>query len=232
MLIGGAVAVNPATLVATDDDVNVIEAPSRFVSRGGEKLNGALERFHLDVSGKRCLDAGAGSGGFTDCLLQHGASEVVAVDVGYGQFAWSLRNDPRVRVIERTNIRTDDVPGAPFDLIVADLSFIGLTAVVQRLLMLSAPAASWLLLVKPQFEAKRSDVPRGGVVIEPDVWRATIGSAAAAVKDVGFSMIDVAASFPRGAKGNQEFFILAAKEPPQKQRLLAGLIEAAIEETL
>src|SRR6185437_4964241 len=166
--ISGQVASKPATQVARDAAVTVADdadAGPQYVSRGGHKLAGALAAFTgLDVAGKRCLDAGASTGGFTDVLLRAGAAHVVAADVGYGQLAWSLRTDPRVTVLDRVNVRTLEqvtpVPG----LVVADLSFISLTLVLPALVASAAPDADFVLLVKPQFEVGKGRVGAGGVV--------------------------------------------------------------------
>ncbi|HEV2906419.1 MAG TPA: TlyA family RNA methyltransferase, partial [Actinomycetota bacterium] len=160
VLVAGKPALKPTGLVAVADQLTVTEESPRYVSRGGEKLEAALKRFEVDVSGRRCLDAGAGTGGFTDALLARGADRVLAVDVGYGQFAWSLRTDPRVTVIERRNVRNlqpTDLPYSP-DLVAADLSFISLTRVLDPLHLVADEGAEFLLLVKPQFEAPREFV--------------------------------------------------------------------------
>jgi len=177
-----------------------------FASRGGDKLNGALDAFAIDVAGMRALDAGASSGGFTDCLLRRGASEVVAVDVAYGQLAWELRNDPRVRVIERTNIRklgAADV--GPVDLVVADLSFISLAALAQTITGFGAPRL--VVLVKPQFELPRARVPKGGVVRDPDAWIEAMGVVARAYRASDYALVDATPSTLVGPKGNREFFL-------------------------
>ena len=171
------VAGNPATkassLVADDAPVQVIGPARRYVSRGGEKLRSGLDRFAVDPRDRDCLDAGASTGGFTDCLLQAGAARVAAIDVGYGQLAWEIRNDPRVTVMERTNVRNlepADLPFAP-ELVVADLSFISLRAALPALVTVSDTGAGFVVLVKPQFEAGPADVGSGGVVRDPAVWR-------------------------------------------------------------
>ena len=188
--------------------------PRRFVSRGGEKLDGALEAFAIDVAGMRALDAGASTGGFTDCLLRRGAREVVAADVAYGQLAWELRNDARVRVMERTNVKTLDasVIGGEVDLVVADLAFISLAAVAGALTA-CVRAGGWLILmVKPQFELPRERVPRGGVVRDAEAWRAACVTVADAYRARGCSLRAAAASGLTGPKGNREFFLALAAE--------------------
>jgi 23S rRNA (cytidine1920-2'-O)/16S rRNA (cytidine1409-2'-O)-methyltransferase len=178
----------------------------RFVSRGGDKLDSALAELALDVTGMRALDAGASTGGFTDCLLRRGAREVVAVDVAYGQLAWELRNDPRVTVIERTNVRTlDPARIGAVDLVVADLSFISLAALTPAL---SAWMASHLvLMVKPQFELPRERVPRGGVVTETVAWVDAMHAVARAYRAAGYALGGAVPSPLVGPKGNREFFL-------------------------
>jgi 23S rRNA (cytidine1920-2'-O)/16S rRNA (cytidine1409-2'-O)-methyltransferase len=180
-----------------------------FVSRGGTKLDGALDALAIDVGGARALDAGAATGGFTDCLLRRGAREVVAVDVAYGELAWALRNDPRVVVLERTNIRTMEpaAVGEPVDLVVADLSFISLAVVAGVLLAVTAPDGRLVLMVKPQFELPRARVPRGGVVREPAAWLEAMGSVAAAFRARGCVLAGATPSPITGPKGNREFFL-------------------------
>jgi 23S rRNA (cytidine1920-2'-O)/16S rRNA (cytidine1409-2'-O)-methyltransferase len=215
VLVGGARADKPARLVAESEPVVVMDLDSRpFVSRGGQKLEAALDRFALDVSGRRCLDAGASTGGFTDCLLRRGASLVVAVDVGHGQLDASLRQDPRVEVRERTNIRAlvpADVGDTPFDVLVADLSFISLRTVAPVLAgALARPGADVVVLVKPQFEAGRVEVSRGkGVVRDPRVRRAALEQVASAFASQRASIMGAMASPLLGPAGNAEFLLHA-----------------------
>ncbi len=185
--VSGAVAGKPATAVTTDVAIVVREDPDRpdYVSRGGHKLAGALAAFEplgLEVAGRRCLDAGASTGGFTDVLLRHGAREVVAVDVGYGQLAWQLRSDERVRVHDRTNIRelTLETIGGPVDVVVGDLSFISLELVLEALIGVTAEDGDLALMVKPQFEVGKGRVGKGGVVREPELREEAVRSVAAA----------------------------------------------------
>ena len=211
--VAGRLADKPSTLVDAAEPVELAAAASRFVSRGGEKLEAALERFAIDVTGRRCLDAGASTGGFTDCLLRRGAEHVIAVDVGYGQLAWSLRNDPRVTVLERTNVRdltADALPFAP-EMIVADLSFVSLRSVVPALARLAAPRAAFVVLVKPQFEVGRDRVGRNGVVRDPDAWRVAIEGVAQACARAGLAVLDTMASPVLGPAGNVEFPLHAAE---------------------
>jgi 23S rRNA (cytidine1920-2'-O)/16S rRNA (cytidine1409-2'-O)-methyltransferase len=240
VLVGGSLAQKPARLVSESEPVVVLDpASSRFVSRGGEKLDAALDRFDVVVSGRRCLDAGASTGGFTDCLLRRGASVVVAVDVGHGQLDTSLRHDPRVEVRERTNLRTLEpvaVGGTPFDLLVADLSFISLVTVAPVLAgELAAPSADILVLVKPQFEAGRAEVSRGkGVIRLPELRRAALERVASAFASQGATIMGAMASPLLGRAGNAEFILHArahapAEGPPPSPDALAAVLDAAVE---
>lgn len=182
----------------------------RYVSRAGEKLAAALERFEVLVEGQRVLDAGVSTGGFTDCLLQHGAAEVVAVDVGYGQVHEKVREDARVDIRERTNVRNLEPGdlGAPVQVVVADLSFISLKLVLPNLLGVAAPGADLVLLVKPQFEAGRKEADRGqGVIRDPQVWQQVLAAVGAAFAGAGAAIMDGMVSPLRGADGNVEFFL-------------------------
>jgi 23S rRNA (cytidine1920-2'-O)/16S rRNA (cytidine1409-2'-O)-methyltransferase len=204
------------------------------VGRGGEKLEGALARFGLDVSGRRAVDLGASTGGFTDCLLQRGAATVAAVDVGYGQLHERLRADPRVEVHERTNVR-DLAPGdlgPPAEILVADLSFISLRTVLPAALALAAPGADVVLLVKPQFEAGRQEAARGkGVITDPAIWRRVLEEVAAALDGLGAAIMGVMASPLTGADGNVEFLLHARTAPARPTATTAALLDAALAET-
>jgi 23S rRNA (cytidine1920-2'-O)/16S rRNA (cytidine1409-2'-O)-methyltransferase len=208
----GARAQKPGQLVAPDVVVAVDEAP-RFVSRGGIKLANALERFAIDVGGRHCLDVGASTGGFTDCLLQNGAAHVVALDVAYGELDWRLRNDERVTVLERTNARAIMPAALPYapDLAVVDLSFISLTKVLPAVLACAAPHHDVLAMVKPQFEAGRGMVGKGGVVRDPDQRRASLLSVAGCARELGASVLGFASSGLPGPKGNRESFVWLAQ---------------------
>jgi 23S rRNA (cytidine1920-2'-O)/16S rRNA (cytidine1409-2'-O)-methyltransferase len=202
-------ATRAATLVSPDDPLSIATETRRFVSRGGEKLAGALERLDIEVSARRWLDAGASTGGFTDCLLQQGASAVVAVDVGYGQLDWRLRKDERVTVIERTNVRSmtlQDLPWQP-DAVVADLSFISLTLVLPALAALIPEDGDLLLMVKPQFEVGRGKVGRGGVVRDPALWLEAVEGVVAEGQTRGLGLVDATPSDLPGPAGNREFFV-------------------------
>ncbi|MGA8535288.1 MAG: TlyA family RNA methyltransferase [Candidatus Tumulicola sp.] len=186
-----------------------VENPRRFVSRGGEKLDRALDEFGIAASGVVALDVGAATGGFTDCLLQRGAAHVTAVDVGYGQLDWGLRNDPRVRVMERTNFRllADDAFPGGFDLIVVDASFISVRTIAARARAYLRPNAAIVALVKPQFEAGRERLGGGGVVRDPGVHRAILREVRDALRERGLIAVALTVSPLRGPAGNREFFM-------------------------
>lgn len=198
-----------AVLVRPDADI-FVRNRKRFVSRGGHKLQGALDAFAQDVAGARCIDIGSSTGGFTDCLLQAGAAEVACVDVNYGQLAWKLREDARVRVFERTNIKTADPAslGAPFDVLVADLSFIGLAGLAPTFAALSAPGSVTLALVKPQFESAHDETDRG-IVRDPAVRERVVQEVKDAFCAAGFSVEGVVESPIKGAEGNIEYIVKA-----------------------
>jgi 23S rRNA (cytidine1920-2'-O)/16S rRNA (cytidine1409-2'-O)-methyltransferase len=215
--VGGAVATKPATAVTTDVALVVrpdpgIRGGEEYVSRGGHKLAGALAAFEprgLVVAGRRCLDAGASTGGFTDVLLRHGARSVVAVDVGYGQLAWRLRQDERVEVHDRTNIRDIDLDlvGEPVEVVVGDLSFISLTLVLEPLIGVTEAEGDLVLMVKPQFEVGRERVGKGGVVRDPQLRAEAVRSVADAASERGWGARDVTVSPLPGPSGNVEFFL-------------------------
>jgi 23S rRNA (cytidine1920-2'-O)/16S rRNA (cytidine1409-2'-O)-methyltransferase len=211
--VGGAPAPSAARQVDGAEAIAIVAGPNEYVSRGGHKLRAALDAFAIEVSGRRALDAGASTGGFTDCLLQAGAREVVAVDVGRGQLAWQLRTDPRVTVVERANLRDlhAGALGPPFDLVVADLSFISLRLVATNLLELATADADFVLLIKPQFEAGRERVGKGGVIRDPEVHRAVLGEVVAALDAAGLGIVAVMPSPLQGADGNVEFLARATR---------------------
>jgi 23S rRNA (cytidine1920-2'-O)/16S rRNA (cytidine1409-2'-O)-methyltransferase len=208
--VDGMPAAKPATAVALSARIAVQGPAERsWVSRGAHKLLGALDVFGIEVRGRRALDAGASTGGFTEVLLDRGAAEVVAVDVGYGQLAWSLRTDPRVHVIERTNVRdlTAEAIGGPVDLVVADLSFISLSTVLPALTMCAAPHADIVPMVKPQFEVGRGQVGPGGVVSAPELRAAAVLSVCGRAAELGWHTVAVTASPLPGPSGNVEYFL-------------------------
>jgi 23S rRNA (cytidine1920-2'-O)/16S rRNA (cytidine1409-2'-O)-methyltransferase len=214
VLVGGAPASKPARLVDPGEAL-VVQGPGpKFVSRAGAKLEGALDRFGVDVAGRRVLDAGASTGGFTDCLLQRGAGQVFAVDVGYGQLHERVAADPRVVVIDRTNVRAIDVAlvGTPVDLVTADLSFISLRTVLDALLGVLRDDGEVVTLVKPQFEAGREAVAKGkGIVTDPAVWRVVLESVLSAFVERGAAIMGVMVSPITGTDGNVEFLAHARR---------------------
>ena len=228
VLVDGVLEPKPATLVDSDRGVRLVGVPLRFVSRGGDKLTAALDAFNIPVANRRAVDVGASTGGFTDCLLQRGAASVVAVDVGYGQLAWPLRSDDRVTVVERTNIRLADAVelGAPFDIVVADLSFIGLGAVAPQLAALGGPASDWVVLVKPQFEVGRHKVERGGVVGAVEARAGAVCSVAASFHEEGVGTAGVIPSPIVGAKaGNREYLLWLRRDAPRPDEArLTGVV--------
>jgi 23S rRNA (cytidine1920-2'-O)/16S rRNA (cytidine1409-2'-O)-methyltransferase len=228
--VSGSPAVKAGTLVAPEDAVAIVGPARRFASRAGEKLESALERFAVDVVGMQCLDAGASTGGFTDCLLQRGAAHVVAVDVGYGQLAWKLRDDPRVTVLERTHVRELDPAALPYraGLVTADLSFISLAMTVPALVSFAGEGAELVLLVKPQFEAGREAVGKGGVVTDPAAWRASIHGVAEALERAGAPAVGAMASPLLGPAGNAEFFVHARRGGTGGEPDVDGAIEEAV----
>jgi 23S rRNA (cytidine1920-2'-O)/16S rRNA (cytidine1409-2'-O)-methyltransferase len=209
VLVGGAPADRPARQVSPAEPIAVSGPPPRYVSRGGDKLEAALDAFRVQVAGCRALDVGASTGGFTDCLLQHGASHVTAVDVGHGQLAWGLRTDPRVTVREGLNARylQPGHVGAPFPIAVADLSFISLLLVAPALHEVTTTDATLILLAKPQFEAGRARVPRGGVVRDPAVHADVLGRLALGLAEIDLPVLDAMPSPLLGADGNREFLL-------------------------
>jgi 23S rRNA (cytidine1920-2'-O)/16S rRNA (cytidine1409-2'-O)-methyltransferase len=212
VLVNGAVAEKPARLVDPGDALRVLGERPRFVSRGGEKLDHALVAFGIDPAGWRVLDAGASTGGFTDCLLQRGARQVVALDVGHGQLHPKIREDERVIVLERVNVRTVDeaLIGGPVDLAVADLSFISLTTVIPAIVGVVAAGGALVLLVKPQFEAGRAEVSKGrGVITDPLVHQRACSAVEETLRSAGTVVIGWTDSPITGADGNREFLVHA-----------------------
>jgi 23S rRNA (cytidine1920-2'-O)/16S rRNA (cytidine1409-2'-O)-methyltransferase len=229
VLVNGALADKTARQVADGDAVVVLGPPKRFVGRGGEKLDHALDVFALDVSGTVALDAGASTGGFTDCLLQRGARQVIAVDVGHGQLHERLRHDPRVVNVERTNVRdlrTATLVGlgvGPIDVVVADLSFISLRLVIPVLVSVCEPGGDMVLLVKPQFEAGRTEVSRGrGVITDPTVRQRVVAEVDDALVAAGCVVRGHVESPIRGADGNVEYLVHAVTPTSADERPADG----------
>jgi 23S rRNA (cytidine1920-2'-O)/16S rRNA (cytidine1409-2'-O)-methyltransferase len=215
VLVGGAPATSPARQVAGDEPIALTAPPSPYVSRGGFKLAGALDAFGVEVASRRCVDVGATTGGFTDCLLQRGATHVTAIDVGRGQLDWRLRTDDRVTVWERTNVR-DLAPGAlqPLaNVCVADVSFISLTKVAPHLLDLTTADAVFVLLVKPQYEAGRARLGKGGIVRDVEVRVDVVDEVVAGLDRAGLGVHDLVESPITGADGNVEYLVLATRGP-------------------
>ena len=225
--VQGIATPTPASLVTPDAAIEIQGPGRRFVSRGGDKLDGALERFEVKVQGRRWLDAGASTGGFTDRLLQGGAAAVIAVDVGYGQLDWGLRNDPRVVVMERTNVRTlepGDLPWEP-DGVVADLSFISLRVVLPALASAGGDDTDWLLMVKPQFEVGRESLGKGGVVREPELWLRALEEVVATAESEGLGLVAAAPSPLQGPAGNHEFFLHLRRGANTNRHALSRAVE-------
>jgi 23S rRNA (cytidine1920-2'-O)/16S rRNA (cytidine1409-2'-O)-methyltransferase len=238
VLVSGSIAERSARQVDLSEPIELRGDAPRFVSRGGDKLDAALDRFGLVVDGLDAFDAGASTGGFTDCLLQRGATSVLAVDVGIGQMHERLRGDGRVDVRERVNLRTVSVGeltgSRRFPIVVGDLSFISLTSVAPNLVMLVSDGGSLVLLVKPQFEAGRADVAKGrGVIREPAIWKSTLESVVAAFCHLGLVMMSVMPSPITGADGNVEFlahFQPAALVGPVDSAAISLAINAVVED--
>ncbi|MDQ3772532.1 MAG: TlyA family RNA methyltransferase [Actinomycetota bacterium] len=226
VVVRGLPATRVATMVSPADALALKAPPRRFVSRGGDKLDGALDRLTVEVAGRRWLDAGASTGGFTDRLLQGGAAAVIALDVGYGQLAWILRGDDRVTVLERTNIRTVDPGRLPWrpDGVVADLSFISLTLVLPALAALAAERSDFVVMVKPQFEVGKENIGKGGVVSDPALWLESVQSVVAKAAVCGLAFVGATASDVPGPAGNREFFVHLHRAGPHNR-------EARVQET-
>jgi 23S rRNA (cytidine1920-2'-O)/16S rRNA (cytidine1409-2'-O)-methyltransferase len=236
--VGGQVAAKAATQVARDAPVTVAgdDSGPQYVSRGGHKLAGALAAFAgLDVAGKRCLDAGASTGGFTDVLLRAGAAHVVAADVGYGQLAWPLQTDERVTVLDRVNVRSLDpaLVAPPPDVVVADLSFISLSLVLPALVACAAPDADFVLMVKPQFEVGKGRVGAGGVVRSPQDRADAVRSVCDTGWSLGLGVRGVTASPLPGPSGNVEYFVWFRRgAPPLDETALRQAIESGPQLTI
>jgi 23S rRNA (cytidine1920-2'-O)/16S rRNA (cytidine1409-2'-O)-methyltransferase len=227
LILAGRVLVNeqkvekPGTSVASDANIRLLGEDMPYVSRGGLKLEAALEHWGIDVKGRACLDVGASTGGFTDCLLQRGAAHVTAVDTGFGQIAMKLRNDERVRLVERTNARflapnALAEPGMPsLTLLVMDVSFISATLLVGPVFAAAPALREAVILVKPQFEAGRGNVGKGGIVRDPEVHKLAIEKVAQAVAELGWQVVETIRSPITGSEGNVEFLLYAKKRSSQ-----------------
>jgi 23S rRNA (cytidine1920-2'-O)/16S rRNA (cytidine1409-2'-O)-methyltransferase len=232
--IDGLPAVKPGTAVAITAALTVADGERGWVSRGAHKLIGALDVFGIAVEGRRCLDAGASTGGFTEVLLDRGATEVVAADVGYGQLAWSLRSDPRVVVVERTNVRdlSPAAIGGQVDLVVADLSFISLATVLPALAGCAWPAADIVPMVKPQFEVGKGQVGSGGVVHDPALRAGSVLAVARRAGELGWHTVGVTSSPLPGPAGNVEYFLWlrAQTDRPLSDDVLVDAVQYAVEQ--
>ncbi len=217
IIIRGIANPKPGIKVPADADISLKSPPEPYVGRGGVKLAAALERFHVDPSGLVCLDVGASTGGFTDCLLQKGAARVYAVDVGYGQMHEKIRSDPRVIVRERVNARFigQDIIPEPVHLCVMDVSFISILLILPALIPLLAKDGAVVTLVKPQFEAGRSQVPRGGVIRDVKVHSVVLETLVSALTGKGWTVQGLMPSPIKGASGNREFFAFLKRADAQ-----------------
>jgi 23S rRNA (cytidine1920-2'-O)/16S rRNA (cytidine1409-2'-O)-methyltransferase len=218
VLVGEQKVDKPGTAISEDAPLRILGEEQPYVSRGGLKLAHALEHWQIAVDGRECLDVGASTGGFTDCLLQHGAAHVTAVDTGFGQIAMKLRNDPRVRLVERTNARLLEPdalaaqPGAPqLSLLVMDVSFISATLVLPPVLAAAPVLQEAVILVKPQFEAGRGHVGKGGIVRDPEAHQIAIDRVADCVRSLGWEVVETISSPITGAEGNREFLLYARR---------------------
>ena len=230
VVVRGMPATRATTLVGPEVPISLMAPASPFVSRGGEKLDCALSRFRVDVASRRWLDVGASTGGFTDRLLKGGAEAVAALDVGYGQLDWRLRTDDRVTVIERVNARfltADDLPWIPHG-VTADVSFISLTLILPAVTAVASPDADFLLLVKPQFELDKGQVPAGGVVRERDQWLRAVERVVDAAKSVGLGLVDATVAEPAGPAGNREFFVHLRRDAPGNPEAVPRAVDGAL----
>ena len=226
--VNGALANKPARMVLAGDAIEVLGPPPKYVGRGGDKLEGALTSFAIDPAGMRCIDVGSSTGGFTDCLLQRGAASVVAVDVGRAQLHDRLRRHPKVDVHEQTDIRSVDPGeiGAPFDLVVIDVSFIGLDRILHIVSTLAGATGQIVALVKPQFEAGKQEASRGrGVIKDPEIWKRVLNECIAASRSRGLPVAAVDVSPIKGGAGNVEFFLLTGGAE-------SGLVDAVDDDAL
>jgi 23S rRNA (cytidine1920-2'-O)/16S rRNA (cytidine1409-2'-O)-methyltransferase len=218
MILAGEVRVNnvaatkAGTPISSDAQLEVKSRQLKYASRGGLKLEGALEDFQIDPTGLICLDVGSSTGGFTDCLLQKGAARIYAIDVNSAQLSWKLQQDPRVIAIERNarELSIEDVP-EPADLIVADVSFISVCKILKPASLCAKPSADFLILIKPQFELRREDIPSGGIVADPRLHEKAIAAVRICAEFAGLTPLNVKPSRLTGAEGNQEYFLHARK---------------------
>ena len=233
VLVSGSSALKPSRLVEASQPLHVTEPPPKYVSRAGRKLEAALEAFEVDVNSSRCIDIGASTGGFTDCLLQNGAESVLAVDVGRGQIHERLVANQRVEVLEQTDVRSlvPEKVGAPFKVLTADLAFISLRTVMGNLFPLAEKGSDMLLLVKPQFEAGKKAVDAGrGVIRDPEIWEEVLKSVQGSINAHDGAIMKCMPSPIKGSEGNVEFFLHVMPEEEQRQLEISKVISLAIEQ--
>jgi 23S rRNA (cytidine1920-2'-O)/16S rRNA (cytidine1409-2'-O)-methyltransferase len=227
VIVRGETILRPATMVKTDTNIDIVH-PLQYVSRGGEKLKAALDLFQIDVNGCICADVGASTGGFTDCLLQAGAERIYAIDAGYGQLAWSLRNDPRVVVMERTNARYLDALPEPVDCVTIDASFISLKLLLPVAWKWTQPEGILIALIKPQFEAGRSEVGKGGVVRAPEIHRKVLHSTIQFAVSMRCRVGGLIRSPLRGPAGNIEFLLLLDRRSEANLETVDDMVERVL----
>jgi len=233
VLVSGSSALKPSRLVEASQPLQIIDPPPKYVSRAGRKLEAALETFEVEVNSSRCIDIGASTGGFTDCLLQNGAESVLAVDVGRGQIHERLLANQRVEVLEQTDVRSliPEKVGAPFKVLTADLAFISLRTVMGNLFPLVKKGSDMLLLVKPQFEAGKKAVDAGrGVIRDPEIWEEVLKSVQGSINAHDGAIMKCMPSPIKGSEGNVEFFLHVMPEEEQRQLEISKVISLAIEQ--
>lgn len=228
VLVNGVMMDKAGTMVKADAEIT-LKSKSRFVSRGGEKLDAAFEAFPISVKDKVCADVGASTGGFTDCMLQHGAAKIYAIDVGYGQIALPLRQDPRVVLYERTNARHLEALPEQVEFVSIDASFISLTLLLPIIRGWLQPAHDVVPLIKPQFEAGKGDVGKGGVVRDPKIHRRVLFDVCEFAQNIGFSVNGLILSPLKGPAGNIEFLAWFSSHPTEKPKTLEQLVEAVVQ---
>ena len=233
VLVSGSSALKPSSMIDASQPLTIIDPLPKYVSRAGGKLEAALETFKVEVKSSRCIDVGASTGGFTDCLIQNGAKSVLAVDVGRGQIHERLVANQRVKVLEQTDVRslTPEQVGAPFEVLTADLAFISLRAVMINLFSLVEKNSSMLLLVKPQFEAGKKEVDRGrGVIRNPEIWEEVLKNVQDSINTYDGAIIECMPSPIKGSEGNVEFFLHVTPETQQGELEISKVVSLAIEQ--
>ena len=234
VLVAGAPALKSSRLVEASQPLKIIDSLPKYVSRAGGKLEAALEEFEVDVTSKSCIDVGASTGGFTDCLLQHGADSVLAIDVGKGQIHEKIIADPRATVLEQTDVRSLEAEkiGAPFQILTADLAFISLRTVMSELFSLVSKGSDMLLLVKPQFEAGKKEVDKGrGVISNPQIWEEVLWRVKDSINSYDAAIIECMPSPIKGSEGNVEFFLHVKPETTQVEVGVSEAISLAMQKS-